>query len=77
VLVSDIGLPGEDGYALLRQVRALAKGRGGDVPAVALTGFAGPAERRRALSAGFQSHVPKPVDPLELALVVANLAQRA
>jgi signal transduction histidine kinase/ActR/RegA family two-component response regulator len=75
VLVSDIGMPGEDGYSLLRQVRALSREELCRVPVVALTGFAGPAERARALDAGFQSHVAKPVDPLALAKVVSRLAR--
>ncbi|HLL54902.1 MAG TPA: ATP-binding protein [Myxococcaceae bacterium] len=75
VLVSDLGMPGEDGYSLLRQVRALSREELGRVPVVALTGFAGSAERARALEAGFQSHVAKPVDPLALAKVVSRLAR--
>jgi signal transduction histidine kinase/CheY-like chemotaxis protein len=71
VLVSGIGMPGEDGYSLIR-VRALAPDRGGRVPAVALTDVK-PEDRMRALAAGFQTHVPKPVDPDELALVIARL----
>lgn len=74
VLVSDIGMPGEDGYSLIRRVRDLAPDRGGRVPAVALTAYVKPEDRMRALAAGFQTHVPKPVDPDELALVVARLA---
>ena len=76
VLVSDIGMPGEDGYALIRQVRALAREQGGQIPAVALTAYARAADRTQALLAGFQLHIPKPVDPAELAAVVANLSGR-
>jgi signal transduction histidine kinase/ActR/RegA family two-component response regulator len=75
VLVSDIGMPGgDDGYALLRKVRALSPELGGSVPAAALTAHAGNDARDEALRAGFQTHVPKPVDPAELCAVVANLA---
>jgi signal transduction histidine kinase/ActR/RegA family two-component response regulator len=74
VLVSDIGMPGEDGYALIRQVRALPPEQGGGVPAVALTAFARSEDRTRALVSGFQMHIPKPVDPGELAAVMENLA---
>jgi CheY-like chemotaxis protein len=63
VLISDIGMPGEDGYALIRQVRALPPEQGGGVPAVALTAFARSEDRTLALVSGFQMHIPKPVDP--------------
>ncbi len=75
VLVSDIGLPGEDGYALLRCVRGLPQTA--RLPAVALTAYASSADHRRALEAGFQRHVSKPVDPAELARVVASLVAEA
>ncbi|HEV8238357.1 MAG TPA: EAL domain-containing protein [Thermoanaerobaculia bacterium] len=75
VLVSDIGLPDVDGYALLRQVRALPRTLGGRVPAVALTGHARSEDRITALHAGFQMHVAKPVQPAELIAVVASLAR--
>ena len=76
VLVSDIGMPGQDGYALIAQVRALAGDAGGDVPAVALTAYARSEDRVRAIRAGFQTHVVKPVEPAELVAVVASLARR-
>jgi CheY-like chemotaxis protein/two-component sensor histidine kinase len=76
LLVTDIGMPGTDGYQLLQQVRALPAGAGGDIPAVALTAFARSEDRRRALLAGFQLHVSKPVEPAELLAVVANVAKR-
>ncbi len=73
VLVSDIGFPGEDGYSLIRKVRAR---NGGGVPAAAVTAYAGAEDRRRALEAGFQTHLAKPVDPSELIAAVAHLAGR-
>jgi CheY-like chemotaxis protein len=77
VLVSDIGMPGEDGYDLIRKVRALPAERGGRTPAVALTAYAGAEDRARAFLAGYQVHVPKPVEPKELMGVVASLARGA
>ena len=76
ILVSDIGMPQEDGYTLIRQVRALPKDQGGRIPAVALTAYARAEDRTQALLAGFQLHVPKPVNAGELAAVVANLTGR-
>jgi CheY-like chemotaxis protein len=73
VIVSDIAMPEEDGYAFIRQVRALPPEAGGRTPAVALTALARARDRVRALAAGFQTHLPKPVDPNELVLAVANL----
>jgi CheY-like chemotaxis protein/anti-sigma regulatory factor (Ser/Thr protein kinase) len=76
VLISDIEMPGEDGLALIRQVRAMDPQQGGKVPAVALTAYGRVEDRLRTLSAGFSMHVPKPVDPAELTIVVASLAGR-
>ena len=76
VLVSDIGMPLMDGYALIEKVRQLPKERGGRIPAAALTAYAGVEDRMRVLSAGYQMHIPKPVEPAELTTVVANLAKR-
>jgi len=76
VLLSDIEMPNESGYDLLRQVRALPAEEGGNTPAAALTAYARVADRTRALRAGFQLHVPKPVEPSELIAVIANLARR-
>ena len=76
VLISDIEMPGEDGYTLIRKVRNLPPKRGGRIPAAALTAYARAEDRMRALRAGFQLHVPKPVEPAELAAVVASLAGR-
>ena len=74
VLLSDIGMPGEDGYALIRKIRALPSEKGGRVPAAALTAYARIEDRRRALLAGYQAHVSKPVAPADLATVIAHLA---
>jgi len=76
VLVSDIGMPGEDGYALIKKVRALAPGRGGKIPAIALTAYARGEDRVKAIAAGFQLHVTKPVEPVELVTMVASAARR-
>jgi len=76
VLVSDIGMPREDGYALIRKVRALPPEKGGKVPALAVTAHARAEDRRKALLAGFQMHLGKPVPPDELLLMVASLATR-
>ena len=76
VLVSDIGMPGEDGYALIRQVRAMTAEQGGQIQAIALTGYASASDRTHALSAGFQLHMAKPVDAIELAVAVGQLAGR-
>jgi PAS domain S-box-containing protein len=76
VLVSDIGMPEMDGYALIDKVRLLPPERGGKVPAAALTAYARVEDRMRALSAGYQMHVPKPVEPAELTTIVASLAAR-
>ncbi|MFP5264045.1 MAG: GAF domain-containing protein [Blastocatellia bacterium] len=76
VLVSDIGMPGEDGYELIKKVRALEPERGGRIPAVALTAYARAEDRIRALTAGYNMHVPKPVEPTELLIVIASLSGR-
>ena len=77
VLVSDIGMPGEDGYALIRRVRTMDPAAGGRVPAVALTAYARAADRIQAMAAGFQMHLSKPVEPAELVVTVATLAKAA
>jgi PAS domain S-box-containing protein len=76
VILSDIEMPGEDGYSLIRRVRERGADRGGRVPAAALTAYARSEDRAAALAAGFQRHVAKPVDPGDLAAVVAALAGR-
>jgi PAS domain S-box-containing protein len=77
VLLSDIGLPSEDGYSLIRRIRALPPERGGRVPAVAVTGFARAEDNRRALAEGFHVHLTKPVEPAELVDLLASLTGRA
>jgi CheY-like chemotaxis protein len=72
-LVSDIGLPDEDGYELIRQIRQHEAEHGGFLPAVALTGYARAEDRARILAAGYQAHVPKPVEPVELATAIATI----
>jgi len=74
VLVCDIGLPGEDGHAFLRKVRALEAQSGGQTPALALTAYAGPNARRNALAAGFDQQLSKPAVPTELVAQVRLLA---
>ena len=73
LLVSDIGMPGEDGYRLLERVRAMPHG---DLPAMALTAYARPEDRERTLAAGFQSHCAKPVEPARLMAMLAEMARR-
>ncbi len=77
VLISDVGMPEKDGYALIRQVRTLKPEQGGQIPAAALTAYAREEDRVHALAAGFQMHVPKPVEPAELIEAVARLARLA
>ena len=77
VILSDIGMPNEDGYDLITRVRALPRERGAATPAACLTGYASVEDRRRALLAGFTMHIPKPIDPRELIAVVASLARMA
>ncbi len=77
VLLSDVEMPGEDGYSLIAQVRALPPEEGGRTPAAAVTAYARGEDRTKALRAGFQMHVPKPVEPAELVAVVANLAAQS
>ena len=76
MLISDIGMPEEDGYAFIRKVRSLRPDEGGDTPAAALSAFARAQDRTRALRAGYQTYIAKPVDPGELAAAVASLARK-
>lgn len=76
VLVSDIGMPDEDGFSLIKRIRQLPDEEGGNVPAIALTAYARAEDRVQALRAGFQMHIAKPVEPDELVVAAANLAGR-
>ncbi|HEY9611688.1 hybrid sensor histidine kinase/response regulator [Allocoleopsis sp.] len=76
VIISDIGMPEQDGYSLIRQVRTLEGDGGKQIPAVALTAFAGEEDRTLILNSGFQMHIPKPVEPTELVAIVANMMGR-
>ncbi len=76
VLISDIGMPDESGYDLIKRIRSLEPEKGGLVPAVALTAYAAAADRRRALLAGFQTHLAKPVEADELLAVIASLSSQ-
>ncbi len=76
-LVSDIEMPGQDGYSLVRKLRALGPEQGGKIPAVALTAFGRSEDRVRSLRAGFNTHLTKPVDPAELTAIVASMIGRA
>ena len=77
IVISDIGMAGEDGYSLIRKIRALPPERGGRVPAIALTAFARAEDRRRAMLAGFHVHFSKPVETVELRAAVATLVGRS
>jgi CheY-like chemotaxis protein len=76
VLLSDLAMPEEDGYDLIRKIRALPPERGGQVPAAAVSARTGPEDRRRALADGFQVYVAKPVSGEDLVAVVARLGGR-
>jgi len=76
VVLSDIGMADEDGYELMRKVRALSVESGGLTPAIALTGYATRKDRERALSAGYQLHLAKPVEPPDLVAAIASLSRR-
>ena len=77
LLISDIAMPDEDGYVLIQKLRALEKNRGNRVPAIALPAYAREEDRERALSAGYETHLPKPVEPEQLVRIVASLIGRA
>jgi two-component system CheB/CheR fusion protein len=76
VLLCDLAMPGQDGYTLMRQIRALSAEQGGQIPAAALTAYVREEDRLKALKAGFQMHIAKPVAPNHLALMIAKLAGR-
>jgi signal transduction histidine kinase/ActR/RegA family two-component response regulator len=75
VILSDIGMAKDDGFELIRRLRALAPEDGARIPVVAVTGYASPDDRQRALAAGFHSHLPKPIDPVAVAAAVARAAR--
>lgn len=75
VLVLDIGMSEIDGYMLLQQIRSLPPEQGGQIPAIALTAYAGKLDKQQAISAGFQAHLPKPVDVAQLVEVIAKLVK--
>jgi CheY-like chemotaxis protein len=75
VMVSDVGMPGMDGYDLVRQLRQRPSHAGGRMPCIALTAYAGPENERRALSAGYQRHLAKPVKPAALRETIASLTR--
>jgi CheY-like chemotaxis protein len=77
LLISDIGMPEADGYELMRNIRRLPADRGGKMPAIALTAYARTEDRLQALRAGYQMHVPKPVELAELVAVASSLAGRS
>jgi len=77
VLISDIAMPGEHGYSLIQTVRARSSGQGGRIPAIALTAYVRAEDRERALAAGYNRHLSKPIDSIDLASAVAELVQRA
>ncbi|MDM9381869.1 PAS domain-containing protein [Chlorogloeopsis sp. ULAP01] len=74
ILISDIGMPDMDGYQMLRQIRTWTSDHGGQIPAIALTAYAGEFDQQQALTAGFQLHIPKPLEPEAVAAAVARLA---
>ena len=76
VVLCDIAMPHEDGFSFIRKVRALKPGQGGKTPAVALTAYVGAENVRQALDAGFDAHVAKPADAVDLSRVIAKLAGR-
>jgi CheY-like chemotaxis protein len=75
VVLSDLGMPGEDGYELVRRLRSLPLEEGGAIPAAAVSALARPEDRRRALEAGYQAHVAKPVESAELLAMAARLVE--
>jgi len=75
LLISDVGMPGEDGYSLIRKIRALSSVEGGTTPAIAVTAYARPEDRSRALAAGFQAHVTKPLDTHQLMREIDHLTE--
>jgi CheY-like chemotaxis protein len=75
VILSDIGMPEMDGYMLIQQVRALSPEQGGQIPAIALTAYAGEVDQQQAIAAGFQRHLSKPIDPDYLVQAIAQVME--
>jgi len=73
ILISDIGMPDEDGYALIRKLRRLPPDKGGLTPAIALTGYASKKDRERALEAGYHKHMAKPIEQADMIAAIASL----
>jgi len=76
VIVCDLGMPGEDGYDFIREMRATSDAQGAATPAIAMTAYARQEDRRCSLATGFQMHLPKPVEPVDLVAAVRKLARR-
>jgi signal transduction histidine kinase/CheY-like chemotaxis protein len=75
ILLSDVGMPDEDGFTLIRRIRSLPPDQGGKIPAAALTAYAREGDRLQALTAGFQMHIPKPIEPIQLLTIIARLME--
>ncbi|MBE9223944.1 response regulator [Phormidium sp. LEGE 05292] len=76
ILLCDIGMPDMDGYMLMRQIRGLPPEQGGQIPAIALTAYAGESNQQQALKAGFQRHLAKPVEPMDVIAVIVELTKK-
>jgi len=76
LLLCDIGMPDMDGYMLMRQIRALPPEKGGQIPAIALTAYAGESNQQQALKAGFQWHLAKPVEPMDVIAVIMEITKK-
>ena len=76
VIVCDLGMPGENGYDFIRELRAATGAQGAVITAIAMTAYARQEDRQRSLAAGFQRHLPKPVEPVDLVAAVQKLARR-
>jgi CheY-like chemotaxis protein len=77
ILISDIGMPDEDGYQLIQRVRSMSAGQGGDIPALALTAYARVEDQEKAMESGFDLHLTKPIDTVQLIEAVSTLADAA
>ncbi|MFB2837401.1 response regulator [Floridanema evergladense] len=76
ILLCDIGMPDMDGYMLINQIRSLSPEQGGQIPAIALTAYAGESNQQQALKAGFQWHLAKPVEPMDVIAVIVELTKK-